>query len=31
MMLSKIEQLNDSNGKSFSEIADRLETIYLEE
>jgi hypothetical protein len=31
MMLSKMEQLNDSNGKSFSEIADWLETIYLEE
>ena len=30
MMLSKMEQLNDSNGKSFSEIADWLETIYLE-
>jgi hypothetical protein len=30
MVLSKMEELNDSYGKSFSEIADWLETIYLE-
>ena len=30
VMLSKIIVLNDSYGKSFSEIADWLETIYLE-
>jgi hypothetical protein len=29
-MLDKIIKLNDSYGKSFSEIADWLETIYLE-
>jgi len=29
-MLYKIIELNDSYGKSFSEIADWLETIYLE-
>jgi len=29
-ILSKIIELNDSYGKSFSEIADWLETIYLE-
>jgi hypothetical protein len=29
-MLYKIIELNDSYGKSFSEIADWLESIYLE-
>jgi hypothetical protein len=29
-ILSRIIELNDTYGKSFSEIADWLETIYLE-